>query len=403
MKWVYYILFFLQVLPLQAQLAFLGRVVDAETGKPIPFVNIGVVNRGIGTVTNEEGDFLLQFRRQEVQPGDILRISSLGYVPTEVPLSRLKQSTKEFVFRMQPTAIDLDEVVVSTAELFEVEEEVGYPNLAGQGIGYWKDSIALGGELGSRIRLDKGLRRLNALFFQVMDNPSDSIQLRVNIYDVNKKRTLPGPNLNTSGRSILYTLRLGEIFTLIDLKPFDIWVRDDFIVTLELLGVYGTDKVGLSLPAARKSAGRSFRRYASQDVWERIDEAVVGYTLQTTLYTDNPRKLPKPRELRRRQRREREISGRVYYSNSSVYYLNSSEVNPSQGNPLEGASITNYTRNEVVTTDKWGRYQMVVNKGDILIIKSPGMYQIAWVVVEYENLNFLMYPEKSLPVRWSEN
>jgi len=401
-KRVFSILFLLLSLPLQAQLAFLGQVVDTETGKPIPFVNIGVVNRGIGTVSNEEGNFLLQFRRERVQPGDILRVSSLGYVPTEVPLARLKQSTKEFVFRLQPTAIDLDEVVVSTAELFEVEEEVGYPNLAGKGIGYWKDSIALGGELGSRIRVDKGLRRLNALFFQVMDNPSDSIQLRVNIYDVDKKRALPGPNLNTSGRSILYTLRHGEIFTFIDLRPFDIWVRDDFIVTLELLGVYGTDKVGLSLSAARKSAGRSFRRFASQGVWEKIDEAVVGYTLQTTLFTDNPRKLPKPRELRRRQRREREISGRVYYSNSSVYYSNSI-VNPSQGNLLEGASITNYTRNEVATTDKWGHYQMVVNKGDILIVKSPGMYQIAWVVVEYENLNFLMYPEKSLPIRWSEN
>jgi hypothetical protein len=395
-KWVFSILFLLLSLSLQAQLAFVGQVVDAQTGKPISFVNIGVVNRGIGTVTNEEGDFLLQFRRKEVQPGDILRISSLGYVPSEVPLSRLNQSAKKFVFRLQPAAIDLDEVVVSTAELFEVEEEVGYPNLAGKGIGYWKDSVALGGELGSRIRVDKGLRRLKAMFFQVMDNPSDSIQLRVNIYDYDKKRALPGRNLNTSGRSILYTLRYGEIFKLIDLNPFDIWVRDDFIVTLELLGVYGTDKVGLSLPAARKSAGRSFRRYASQDVWERIDEAVMGFTLQTTLFTDNPRKLPKTREIRRRKRREREISGRVYYTKSTG-------VNAQEGNPLEGASITNYTRNEVVTTDKWGQYQMVVNKGDILIVKSPGMYQIAWVVVEYENLNFLMYREKSLPVRWTEN
>ncbi len=398
MRAFFSILIFLLSNPLQAQLAYLGRVVDADTGKPIPFVNIGVVNRGIGTVSNEKGDFLLQFRREDVQSGDILRVSSLGYVPSEVPLSRLKQSTKEFIFRLQPTAIGLDEVVVSTAELFEVAEEVGYPNLAGQGIGYWKDSVALGGELGSRIRVDKGLRRLNALFFQIMDNPSDSIQLRVNIYDVNKKKALPGPNLNTSGRSILYTLRYGEIFTLIDLKPYDIWVRDDFIVTLELLGVYGTDKVGLSLPAARKSAGRSFRRYASQDVWERIDEAVVGYTLQTTLFTDNPRKLPKPRELRRLQRREREISGQVFFVSSSLVNLRSAGTSP-----LNGATIINYTRNEVVTTDRWGRYKMNVNKGDKLVVKHPGMYQIAIVVVDFENLNFQLHREKSLPMKWSEN
>ena len=52
------------VRPLQAQLAYSGSVVDATTGEPIPFVNIGVVDRAIGTVTNEEGDFLLEFRRE---------------------------------------------------------------------------------------------------------------------------------------------------------------------------------------------------------------------------------------------------------------------------------------------------------------------------------------------------
>ena len=329
---------------------------------------------------------------------DILRISSLGYVPSEIPLSRLKQSTKEFVFRLQPTAIDLDEVVVSTKELFEVKEEVGYPNLAGRGIGYWKDSIALGGELGSRIRVDEGLRRLNSLFFQVMDNPSDSIQIRVNIYEVNKKKALPGSNLNTSGRSILYTLRYGEIFTIIDLNPFNIWVRDDFVLTLELVGVFGTDKVGLSLPAAQKSAGRSFRRYASQGVWETIDEAVMGFTLQTTYFTDNPRKLPKPREIRRRQRREREISGQVFFVSSSTVNLRSGGTSP-----LNGATITNYTRNEVVTTDRWGKYKMRVNKGDKLVVKYPGMYQIALVVVDFENLNIQLHQEKELPMLWSEN
>ena len=392
------ILIFLLSTPLQAQLAFLGQVVDASTGEPIPFVNIGVVDRGVGTVSNEDGFFLLQFRRESVQPGDILRISSLGYVPSEIPLSRLKQSTKEFVFRLQPTAIDLDEVVVSTKELFEVKEEVGYPNLAGRGIGYWKDSIALGGELGSRIRVDEGLRRLNALFFQVMDNPSDSILIRVNIYEVNKKKALPGPNLNTSGRSILYTLRYGEIFTIIDLNPFNIWVRDDFVLTLELVGVFGTDKVGLSLPAAQKSSGRSFRRYASQGVWETIDEAVMGYTLQTTHFTDNPRKIPKPREIRRRQRREREISGQVFFVSSSTVNLRSGGTSP-----LNGATITNYTRNEVVTTDRWGKYKMRVNKGDKLVVKYPGMYQIALVVVDFENLNIQLHQEKELPMLWSEN
>ena len=367
----------LLILPVQAQLAFLGRVVDAKTGEPIPFVNIGIMNRAIGTVSDEEGNFLLEFRRNKVQSGDVLRISSLGYEPSEVPLSRLEQSTEHFTFRLNPVPIGLNEVVVSTSELYEVEEELGYPNLLGRGIGYWKDSVALGGELGSRIRIDKGLRRLNVLFFHILDNPSDSVQLRVNIYQTIGNNRLPGPNLNTSGQNILHTLRKGEVLTAIDLKPFEIWVRDDFIVSLELLGVFGTDRVGLSLPAGDYPGGNSFRRYASQDSWEKIDEAVVGFTIQSTLFTDNPRKLPKARTLRKRQKKEKDISGYVFYA----------------GSPLSGASVRNYTRNEAIETDKWGRYSIKVAKGDVLSVNYPGMLQLMVEVEEPRNFNFQLQRE----------
>ena len=358
--------------PVQAQLAFSGTVVDASTGDPLPFVNLGVIDRAIGTVSNEEGDFLLEFRREQVYPEDILRVSSLGYESTEVPLLRLEQSTKHFTFRLKPSPISLNEVIVSTAELFEIEEEVGYPNMLGRGIGYWKDSVALGGELGSRIRVDKGLRRLNALFFEVLENPSDSVQLRVNIYDTEEKSTYPGSNLNTSGTSILYTLKKGENLVVIDLNASEIWVRNDFIVSLELLGVFGTDRVGLSIPAGQYSGGESFRRYTSQDSWERLDQSVVGFSVQSTYFTDNPRRLPKARAVRKRQKNETEISGYVFHA----------------GNPLKEASIRNYTRNETVQTDKWGRYTTRISKGDILSVSYPGMLEIVLEVEKPRNFNF---------------
>ena len=372
MKFGLYTVLLFAVLPLQAQLAYNGSVVDAVSGEPLPFVNIGIVDRAIGTVSDEEGNFLLEFRREKVGPADVLRISSLGYEATEILLSRLEQSTTHFTFRLKPSPIGLDEVIVSTAELFEVEEEVGYPNMMGRGIGYWKDSVALGGELGSRIRVDKGLRRLNALFFQVLDNPSDSVQLRVNIYKTDIKSTYPGTNANKSGKSILHTLRKGESLVVIDLSFADIWVSEDFIVSLELLGVYGTGQVGLSLPAGSSPGGESFRRYASQSRWERLEESVMGFSVQSTLYTDNPRRLPKARVVRKREKNEKEISGYVFHA----------------GNPLREASIRNYTRNESVQTDKWGRYTTIISKGDILSVSYPGMLEIVVEVEEPRNFNF---------------
>ncbi|MDX1334131.1 MAG: carboxypeptidase-like regulatory domain-containing protein, partial [Robiginitalea sp.] len=256
---------FLLGLPVRAQLAYEGSVLDAKTGKPIPFVNIGVVGRGIGTVSDADGKFLLQFRPKEVGEGDVLRISSLGYQPREVPLGRLNPRVAYFTFRLQPDPIALREVVVTDKALMEVEETHGYPDLLGKGIGYWKDSVALGGELASRIRLRKGLYRLNSLFFHILDNPSDSLLLRINLYSPDSKAGIPGENLNKSGRNILYTLPASKIFSVIDLRPYDLWARNDVIVSLELLAVHGSETVGLSLPAGRYPNGKSFRRYASQD------------------------------------------------------------------------------------------------------------------------------------------
>ena len=42
------------------QKTLVGQVVDPSTLDPLPFVNIGLVNKNIGTVTDEEGYFQLE-------------------------------------------------------------------------------------------------------------------------------------------------------------------------------------------------------------------------------------------------------------------------------------------------------------------------------------------------------
>lgn len=372
---------------LQGQLAYEGVVLDADTGTPIPFVNIGIVDRGVGTISNENGEFLLEFRPREVQQGDIVRISSLGYIPRKIPVSLLKEDVLKLIIRLQPNPVSLEEVVLTDKEYVEVEDEVGYRDLLGKGIGYWKDSVALGGELASKIRVRKGLRRLNTLFFNVLHNPSDSVRLRVNIYEPADKWGAPGKNLNESGRSILHVLRSDEILTVIDLKPYNIWVRDDFIVSLELLGVFGTENISLSLPAGNLPGVPSHRRYTSQGSWERIDDSAVGFWLQSTFYTDKPRKANKPRQLRKREKKEREISGTVFEIISS----GRSEMRSRR----RGATISNYTSNKSVKTDEWGRFRIKAVKGDILGVSYPGMYQVLTKVEEISFYNFQLYPVKN--------
>jgi hypothetical protein len=54
-----------------------GIISDSETGEPLPFATIGIMSKGKGTVTNNNGEFGLKITRDCID--DSLRVSYLGY------------------------------------------------------------------------------------------------------------------------------------------------------------------------------------------------------------------------------------------------------------------------------------------------------------------------------------
>lgn len=54
-----------------------GTVVNARTAEPVPFANIGILNKNVGTVTNEDGTFQLDVSK--LAANDTLRVSCIGY------------------------------------------------------------------------------------------------------------------------------------------------------------------------------------------------------------------------------------------------------------------------------------------------------------------------------------
>jgi hypothetical protein len=93
-------------LPL-VQFSFGGEIRDAETGETLPFAAISVQKSVMGTVSNEDGIFSLQFRNQNVN--DSILISYLGYKALKIALNNIP---KYQVFQLQSTSISLKEVIV---------------------------------------------------------------------------------------------------------------------------------------------------------------------------------------------------------------------------------------------------------------------------------------------------
>lgn len=70
---------------LAQQTGLQGRVVDAQSGENLPFVQVGFVGTTTGTVTDGDGRFKLVVK--DLQPGhDSVRFQMLGYYPQVIPI-----------------------------------------------------------------------------------------------------------------------------------------------------------------------------------------------------------------------------------------------------------------------------------------------------------------------------
>lgn len=103
------LLFLLLVLPAYAARAqqLLGQVVDAATGRPIPYASIQVLPGPQGTTTNADGEFELR----AVPPASRLVVAELGYRRDTVALGA---SGARLVVRLVPAAVQLPEVVLDS-------------------------------------------------------------------------------------------------------------------------------------------------------------------------------------------------------------------------------------------------------------------------------------------------
>lgn len=92
-----------------------GKVVDAETNEPLPYVNIGVLGingkpTGLGTVSDENGNFTLD----GIPSGHTVQFRFVGY-QTNIPLLR---ANVENVVKLHPKAISVATATVTAKRTY---------------------------------------------------------------------------------------------------------------------------------------------------------------------------------------------------------------------------------------------------------------------------------------------
>jgi hypothetical protein len=89
-----------------------GRIIDNSSRKPVPYANIGLTGRNAGTISNNDGQFLLKINTDDLS--DTVAVSFLGYKTFMAPVTRL--IGEENVVYLQQDYIPIQEVIIRKTE-----------------------------------------------------------------------------------------------------------------------------------------------------------------------------------------------------------------------------------------------------------------------------------------------
>jgi len=91
-----------------------GKIIDQDTHLPIPYAHIGIASKGIGTVTNNNGQFV--FHIPDTFLTEKIEVSHIGFFSKEINISTLRDQKKTHI-ELRPNVVLMDGVEVLETEL----------------------------------------------------------------------------------------------------------------------------------------------------------------------------------------------------------------------------------------------------------------------------------------------
>ena len=256
----------------------LGRIVDAKTNLPLSYVNVGILNRDVGTVSDTLGYFSLRF--EDDFGNDTLRVSRIGYEARNFVLKKILNEGDTVKIDLVEEVSELNEVVVS-ARAFKRRTLGNKTESKFLGTGFGYDQ--LGAEMGIKINVRKNPTFVDAFNFTISHNRlSAKSTFRLNFYTVEKGR----PSKNILKDNILVSIepkQTGKVT--IDLRPYDIILKDDVIVALEWVANEGKNKKdeAIFFPLGLMTNGTLYK-YTYHSKFKKFASLGVGFNIDVRFY-----------------------------------------------------------------------------------------------------------------------
>jgi len=245
-----------------------GVLRDKDSNERLAYVNIGVLNKNLGTVSDANGKFQLVL--DGTFDAEVLKISMIGYKSISFKVADFKKRILENqVLLLERDISELKEIVIRNKKLTTVilGNELGKKTVSAGFV-----NNLLGNEIGIIIKTKKNPTFIEAFHAVVDYNHYNEMKFRINFYDL--KDGLPNNTLLHENIIAKSMMKKGKLT--IDLSEYTIIVDGDFFVSIEL--IEGLGEGGLHF-LADYSGTPVITRSASQGKWNKQDDISFSFTV----------------------------------------------------------------------------------------------------------------------------
>ncbi len=242
-------------------------IITDSLKNPIQYVNVGILNKPVGTVTNENGEFYLNIDNSF--SSDTLRVSCLGFKSKELQIKNLLNNKSKIHISLSNYTEKLNEIIINSNNLktyTEGKEKTKTKNKVFFAIPSMKN-LNLGSEIGRKFSLGtKKPSLLKEFKFFLKENNFESVLFRLNFYTIENNK--PSKKINNTNILISADNQLTDWIT-VDLTDYGIKTQEDIIITVEWIKASEKgDK--LSLPILIPSfSSTHYYKYGTHAKWKK--------------------------------------------------------------------------------------------------------------------------------------
>jgi len=252
-----------------------GRILGKVTEEGLAYVNIGVVGKDVGTVSDQQGNFRLSVGEQYSQ--DTLKMSMVGYRPRSFAVADFReQLSNDPVVTLTEAVATLQEVVIEDKRYRGrklKERIIGNTKAVTSNRTYFAFN-ALGNEMGIFINVKRNPTFVQDFNLYITENKYDVFKFRLNFYSV--KNGLPDKNLLNKNIIASFSEKEGKLK--IDLREYNIVLEGDVIITMEWIEELGKHGLAFATSSSMGQNKRAIVRNTSQGDWKRGGPG-IGITL----------------------------------------------------------------------------------------------------------------------------